>query len=234
MLNYIVCATPRTGSSLLCEGLWATGIAGYPGEVFAPEFRDPWLQAWRLERTVDFARYLDAVIQHGTTSNGVFGTKIQYMHVRPLADEAGFEGSADDVLEHLFPCVKFVNIVRRDRRAQALSWYRAMATNRWAQWARTPAPTNLRSPAIEEILFLEKEIERQQSGWENLFSDRGIDAGRVEYDELDNDYRGQVSSVLAYLGLDPYAAQSISPSRLVRQADSTSRAWRSAIDAHDR
>src|SRR5687767_6906049 len=31
---YLVCATPRSGSTLLCEALKATGVAGRPGEYF--------------------------------------------------------------------------------------------------------------------------------------------------------------------------------------------------------
>lgn len=33
-LSYVICATPRSGSTLLCEALRATGVAGSPGEHF--------------------------------------------------------------------------------------------------------------------------------------------------------------------------------------------------------
>src|SRR4051812_39199959 len=33
-LSYLVCATPRSGSTLLCELLSATGVAGRPQEYF--------------------------------------------------------------------------------------------------------------------------------------------------------------------------------------------------------
>src|SRR4051795_11891381 len=33
-LVYLVCATPRSGSTLLCESLAATGVAGHPDEFF--------------------------------------------------------------------------------------------------------------------------------------------------------------------------------------------------------
>ncbi len=32
--SYLVCATPRSGSTLLCEALLATGVAGRPREYF--------------------------------------------------------------------------------------------------------------------------------------------------------------------------------------------------------
>ena len=34
MLSYFVCATPRSGSTLLCHLLDETGIAGHPEEYF--------------------------------------------------------------------------------------------------------------------------------------------------------------------------------------------------------
>jgi LPS sulfotransferase NodH len=124
--TYIVASTPRTGSSLLCEGLWQTGIAGRPGEVFAPDFRHLWYRRWCLNPHAGFDAYLRAAASNGTTPNGVFGFKIQWMHVPVLAREAG--ASPDTVLDVLFPGAVFVNTVRRDRRAQALSWYRAEVT----------------------------------------------------------------------------------------------------------
>ena len=34
MLSYLVCATPRSGSTLLCHALDQTGVAGRPAEYF--------------------------------------------------------------------------------------------------------------------------------------------------------------------------------------------------------
>ena len=33
-VSYLLCSTPRTGSSLLCDALRATGVAGRPEEYF--------------------------------------------------------------------------------------------------------------------------------------------------------------------------------------------------------
>ena len=32
--SYLVCATPRSGSTLVCQALKATGVAGNPEEYF--------------------------------------------------------------------------------------------------------------------------------------------------------------------------------------------------------
>src|SRR4028119_1183918 len=34
MMSYLICATPRSGSTLLCDALGRTGIAGRPAEHF--------------------------------------------------------------------------------------------------------------------------------------------------------------------------------------------------------
>jgi LPS sulfotransferase NodH len=105
--SYLVCATPRSGSTLLCETLEQTGVAGRPREYFealketgVP--RRPREYFWGLrspevlrllphdaqlnrdsERVPtwdrdDYARHLDASIQQGTTANGVFGAKMMW------------------------------------------------------------------------------------------------------------------------------------------------------------
>jgi LPS sulfotransferase NodH len=105
--SYLVCATPRSGSTLLCETLEQTGVAGRPREYFealketgVP--RRPREYFWGLrspevlrllphdaqldrdsERVAtwnrdDYARHLDASIEQGTTPNGVFGAKMMW------------------------------------------------------------------------------------------------------------------------------------------------------------
>jgi LPS sulfotransferase NodH len=105
--SYLVCATPRSGSTLLCETLEQRGIAGRPREYFealketgVP--RRPREYFWGLrspevlrllphdahldptgERVAtwsrdDYSRHLEASIQEGTTPNGVFGAKMMW------------------------------------------------------------------------------------------------------------------------------------------------------------
>jgi LPS sulfotransferase NodH len=232
--SYIIASTPRTGSSLLCEGLTATGIAGRPSEVFAPILREEWNQYWSLDPDASFQDFLHAAFLHGTTDNGVYGLKIQWMHVATLAQEMSFQGERAEVLEHLIPGATFINIVRHDRRSQALSWFRAIATNEW--W-RTQSAENTRTPSevpaldCTAVRSLEVEIEMQQQAWKRYFLMRGIEPLIVEYEELAQDYPGQIARVLAFLGLDASAASSLPPPRLVRQSDRFTEHWRRVMDA---
>ncbi len=107
--SYLVCATPRSGSTLLCETLERTGVAGRPREYFealketgVP--RRPREYFWGLrspevirllphdaqldregERTAtwnrdDYALHLSASLREGTTPNGVFGSKLMWSY----------------------------------------------------------------------------------------------------------------------------------------------------------
>jgi LPS sulfotransferase NodH len=225
--EYIVAGTPRTGSNLLCEGLTATGVAGAPNEVFAPDFLWIWRARWGLPESVEIGPYVEAALAHGTSRNGVRAFKIQWMHVPPLARD--LSRSESDVLAWLLPAARFVNVVRRDRRAQALSWFRAIATN---QWWRTDVPTASAPPEPElgAVRELEAHIESQQAAWLEYFAVRKIVPLTVEYEALDQNYRGEVARVLGFLGLDPTRAAAIPRPRLLRQADGVTADWRRHLE----
>jgi trehalose 2-sulfotransferase len=231
--SYIVASSPRTGSYLLCEGLEATGIAGRPTEVFSPEFQDIWCRRWALGPTPTFDKYLEAAIRHGTTGNGVYGLKIHWMHVNTLASQAGYRGYAAGVLEQLFPGAAYVRIVRRDRRAQALSFFRARATNEWWRIEGVKnEQSNGHQPVFDDttILALEAQLAQQDLAWDRHFRECGIQALMVEYEALVADYYREVARVLRFLGLDEETARAIPPPRLVRQADALTEEWRQLLE----
>jgi LPS sulfotransferase NodH len=115
MLSYLVCATPRSGSTLLCELLDQTGVAGHPEEYFEAlrhsgvprrphEYFDPQRHANIIERLAfrempdgvvrpanplwdpsEYGRYLNWALEQGTTSNGVFGAKLMWGYLGDFA-----------------------------------------------------------------------------------------------------------------------------------------------------
>lgn len=104
---FLVCATPRSGSTLVCQALGKTGVAGRPEEYFEallhsgrprrPEEyfvgiddksildhlgernlgEDPRPRSPLWSRTA-YDRYLDWAIDSGTTPNGVFSAKLMW------------------------------------------------------------------------------------------------------------------------------------------------------------
>jgi LPS sulfotransferase NodH len=105
--SYLVCATPRSGSTLVCHALEETGVAGHPEEYFEalrhsgrprrPEeyflgVEDQSIRDHLGERSIGseppprsplwsraaYDRYLEWALEAGTTPNGVFGAKLMW------------------------------------------------------------------------------------------------------------------------------------------------------------
>jgi LPS sulfotransferase NodH len=113
--SYLVCATPRSGSTLLCDLLDRTGVAGRPEEYFEAlrhsglprrphEYFDFVLHADIVRRLASrempqgpptpselwvpgpaYARYLAWAREQGTTANGVFGAKLMWGYLDDFA-----------------------------------------------------------------------------------------------------------------------------------------------------
>jgi LPS sulfotransferase NodH len=227
-LTYLIASTMRTGSYLLCEGLEATGVAGHPREIFCPERRGNYAGEWHLPEGVSLDDYAYAAVKNSTTENGVCGMKIHGHHIEPLAREVGWAGAPWQVLRWIFPSAKYIHLTRRNRRAQAISWHRAVVTNQWwkipgvADWELTGKQPEFDGTAIRER---EVELERQDRAWENFFAAGPCEVLRMEYEALAADYRNEVARALAFIGQDPIRAKDLPEPRLVRQADALSGEW---------
>ena len=131
MLSYLVCATPRSGSTLLCHALDRTGVAGHPDEYFEAlrrsglprrphEYFDPDRHANIVERLAfrempdgaskpsplwrpeTYDQYLAWALREGTTPNGVFGAKLMWGYLGDFAQLLrGIEGMAGRPLPEL-------------------------------------------------------------------------------------------------------------------------------------
>jgi len=233
-VSYIIASTMRTGSYLLCEALEATGRAGHPREIFCPERRGMYEGEWQLPKGVALDDFMRVAIEQGTSENGVFGTKIHYHHVEPVASEAQLPGDPVQVLRKFFPGAKYIHLRRRDRRGQAISWYRAKVTNEWWRIPGVTQPDLTRKvPEFHapEIRRREFELERQQQAWDRFFADPAVESIAMDYEVLATNYREEVARVLAFIGEDLALAQELPEPRLQVQADATTEEWRARMDA---
>jgi LPS sulfotransferase NodH len=230
---YIIASTMRTGSYLLCEGLEKTGVAGHPREIFCPERRGNYAGEWELPPDVSLDAYAYAAVRSATTDNGVCGMKIHGHHVEPLARESGWAGSPWQALRWTFPSARYIYLNRRDRRAQAISWFRAEATNQW--WKIRGVDGAERGPEPEfdgvKIRRMELELARQEKAWQTFFAAGPTELMTMEYETLAADYRREVARALAFLGEDPSRASDLPDPRMVRQADELSKEWKLRMDA---
>jgi LPS sulfotransferase NodH len=109
--SYLVCASQRSGSTLLCELLKKTGVAGHPEEYFeatretgAPPHPGEYLKDLprtgagirddpslpeapphsSLQGLGSYREHLDRTFRLGTTDNGVFGAKLMWSQLSEL------------------------------------------------------------------------------------------------------------------------------------------------------
>src|SRR5215470_11441615 len=81
---YCVAATPRSGSTWLCQLLWATGVMGAPAEYFNP--RASMMQMAGRLGARHAREYVRLLKERRTSPNGVFGFKAHWQHFRFMAD----------------------------------------------------------------------------------------------------------------------------------------------------
>jgi LPS sulfotransferase NodH len=114
--TYLVCATQRSGSTLLCQLLDETGVAGHPEEYFeairgtgVPPHPGDYLESLprtgagirddptpsqapaysSLQGLTDYRQHLQRTFTSGTTANGVFGAKLMFNQLPELQALAG-------------------------------------------------------------------------------------------------------------------------------------------------
>jgi LPS sulfotransferase NodH len=198
--SYFVCATPRSGSWLLCGLLASTGVAGWPHEWFWRDTEAANRRAWGVSR---FSEYLERVHDAATTANGVLGSKLMWAYLENLVDRLGELGDAPSdksLIGRHFPSPRFVWIRREDATAQAVSWAKAIQTGRWHHWDEHVPPA---APVYdrEQIDALEHEIAAHDAAWRTWFAENEIDPLPVRFEELVADPAGVTRAVLRFLGI---------------------------------
>jgi len=209
-VSYLVCSLPRSGSSLLCELLCTTGVAGAPTEFFDPGQMHEFARVWA---TSGFDEFLGRLLVLKTSPNGVFGVKAHF----PQLDEAFGEREPT----RLLPDLRCVYITRRDHVRQAVSYARAVQSGRWASTHEARSKERYRRRLIEQLLV---RIEHEERAWEAWFADRDIHPLRLDYETLVADPLAGVGAVLELVGVSGDAPV-VQPPTLQRQADQRTEAW---------
>jgi LPS sulfotransferase NodH len=228
---YVVCAIPRSGSNLLTDGLHATRRAGRSKQFFLRKSESDFAAAHNLDLSAGFAAYVRDISAATATSNEVFGFKLMSWYLNDflgrLRETAAFgdAGTTDlDLLRNAFPRLKFVHVIRRHKLRQALSKARAHQTGLWKvqEGKAVQREPQFDAELIEQCL---QESEEQEKLWERFFQRIGIDPLRIEYENLCEDYEGNIRRVLDFLQISLPRRARIGPPVTVRQADDISRAW---------
>jgi len=232
---YLLCATPRSGSSLLCGLLDSSGVAGHPESYFRQPSEQEYADRWGIVSSPDgafsYAGYVQAAIAAGTTGNGVFAARIMWGTLDELVakltplypDQAG---SGLDLLTRAFGRTRFVYLRRGDVLAQAVSRLRAEQTNVWHDETGQEHQEPEQEPRFDfgQLDELARQIQDDNAAWQRWFASVGVRPCLVSYEELAAAPVSVAQGVLDFLGLEVPAGRRLQV-RHKRLADDLSAQW---------
>ena len=229
--SYVLCGTPRTGSTLLCSLLSSTGVLGRPESYFREPDEFAWASRFGLAteggQVRDYRAFVKAALRAGRSPNGVFGVRIMWGSLERMIEGLGQVSGKPDllILEEALGPLTFVYLRREDIAAQAVSWYRAEQTGYWQQGdviAQEPHQD------IARMRLLMETIGKHNAAWQAWFDAQGVEPHAVTYEQLVGDRRRVIQDIAAKLDVElPSNWRPQSPHR--KQADELNLAWADAL-----
>ena len=227
---YFLCATPRTGSTLLCGLLRASGVAGCPQSYFRAQDRDMWAARWGLAPGYAFADYLRAARAAGRgPGGGPFAARVMWDTmgelVAAIAQGLPCPRARDgEVLAAAFGACRFVWLRREDAVAQAVSLLRAEQSGVWHTTDAAPRASRPVRYNFGALRARVEQVEAHAASWAAWFRANGIAPHALTYEALARDPAGQAQGVLGFLGLTLPPGACLSAD-VTRMADARSAAW---------
>ncbi|MCY4464728.1 MAG: Stf0 family sulfotransferase [Chloroflexi bacterium] len=199
--SYFICFTVRSGSSLLCQLLTDTGLAGRPQERFyhsiSPD--NP-----RGDPIADYHAYIAGALYSDSTANGIFGSKIGGGYWSDFARRLLDIGTLADLplreaLDRCFPDLRYIHLTRRNKARQAVSHWLAIQSGRWSsrQTVTNPAP-QYDFAAIDTLL---QELAFREAVWADYFADNGIIPLQLVYEDFVQQMDATILRILDFLDI---------------------------------
>jgi len=217
ILNWIVAASYRCGSTFFCSQLWRTGVLGAPGEYLnvgeGRRLRDVMMRRLRVASPEG---YFAKLLGCRTSKNGIFGMKVHFPHF--VAAVSWYPS----LIAALSP-LTFIYLDRRDKLAQAVSMARAMQSDAWSSMdGEFEVPLTYDEASIAQCL---REIQHQTLGWRRWFDANHIQPFVLYYEDAVADTAGAVRSVVELLGVQGDEPEEIHLPPIERQSDETNAEW---------
>ena len=236
--GYILCGTPRTGSTLLCGLLTDHGL-GAPHSFYRREDIADWAEGWGLPPRDTLGEpafqraYLAAAIAEGRGGSPVFGLRLMQETLPELSAilDTLFPGLPTDRarLERAFGRLAYLHISRDDRLAQAISLVRARQSG---LWHRAPDGTEIertapaKTPAYDFALLSATlaNIEAQDAAWHRWFAAQGITPLSLSYETLVNNPAASLARICQALGQPAPDPATVTPAT-ARLSDAVNEDW---------
>jgi len=236
--SYIICTSPRSGSTLLCTLLQATGVAGNPDSHFHSKSLEGWLLTYGLRERFSSSQQavrsvVTRAIQTGKGDTEIFGLRMQrtsFVHFLQQIGSLDPEMGCDlDRIQAVFGSTLFIHLTRSNKLEQAISLVRATQTGLWHRAAdgselerlTDPKPPNYDSQEIQRAL---SELEKMDRDWLCWFEKEGVSPLRFTYDQVSQNPTAVLVQILQSLGVETQAAQHVSPPT-AKLADALNQQW---------
>ena len=233
-LSYRIWFSQRCGSTIFCETLATTGIAGRPGELLGI-FNDESIQGASNQATYEARR--QKIWDTGSTPNGVFGVKHAYhaTYDEPLHQELSkLTGVAKEQIHSeafwadTFPNCKHIFMTRRNKYRQAVSWWKAIKDEIWHLKA---GESHRHSPEFYEEHYilnafktLLQGIMLKEAAAEAYFKHHNITPLTVVYEDFIRNPKSEIKRVVDYLEM-PYTELKVGDFTLSKTSDELSEQW---------
>ena len=233
--NYILCATPRTGSTYLCSLLKSSGVAGIPESYWRSQDLNRWAKGWGIDLPTDHAdfypAFLTAMLTAWRNDNGVGGLRVMWgtmdeitAALRPILPEHSHTDRT--LIDHAFGQPNFVYLERRDVVAQAVSRLKAEQADIWHVEGsnNAPAPTDAYHYDHDQLQAFVDEAQEHNAAWQHWFATEGITPHHIIYEDLCADPTATIHGLLDALGIATETAQTLG-TRNQKMADGLSAEW---------
>ena len=134
--SYRIWHAPRVGSTLLCQLLEDTGLAGKPGEHLTLHGEKSLAERYGVD---DYESLRNQVWRLGTDQAGIFAAKVSshhHYHTEIVSEISALRNmelptSYERVWDNFFPECKHIVIIRLNKVRQIVSWWKAIQDNEW-------------------------------------------------------------------------------------------------------
>lgn len=214
--SYMICSSPRCGSTLLGSLLQQSNQMGVPHEYFnVLSVTKITGERWGMVPPVSTQDYLNQVYRNRTTSNGIFGLKAHFVQLGPLVSKP--------TVKRLLSSTKcFIHITRDDILAQAVSYVLAHQTRNWSSLQKAKATAEydaeLINTAIENILH-------QNVQWQKFFILNNIKPLHVRYEDLLAQSDKVCKIICAEMGVETDHHFSLETAEIDQQRTDLNREW---------
>jgi LPS sulfotransferase NodH len=189
---YCICFSVRSGSSLLCEDMTQWGF-GAPREHFQfPEF--PVLEGPLWDHLGRLAEQWDG---------DFMALKISWYQATEITNRIRSEGfdSVGFDLGNVFPGLRYIHIVRRDKIRQAISTWRAQTSGTWHWPVGSDADPGQVPYDFEAINHQLRFVIAEDWQWQMHFERYGITPLTVYYEDYILDRPGHLQRIADFLGV---------------------------------